>query len=98
MFPLLAVLPFFVWKRQGVLAKFVWLWLACTFLPWLFASVFVRMEANFYVVYSVPALALGAAYLYSLLKCSRMRYLLALLHLVGAGGMFLYYFPYILFR
>ncbi|MFA5366104.1 MAG: glycosyltransferase family 39 protein [Candidatus Bathyarchaeia archaeon] len=93
MFPLLAVLPVVYWvKRHGV-ALLSWLWIAAAFLPWLIAGVFVRIEGNFYVVYSVPFLAIGCAYLYSLIGNRKLRYGLAFAQLAVGLFWFLTFFP-----
>ena len=96
-FPLLAVLPIAYWVKRNGVALLSWLWIAATFLPWLLAGLFVRMEGNFYVVYAVPFLALGCGYLYTLIKNRKLRYGLAISQLAVGLVWFLIYFPIPLF-
>jgi 4-amino-4-deoxy-L-arabinose transferase-like glycosyltransferase len=93
MFPLLAILPVAYWIKRNSVALLSWLWISFSFLPWLVAGLFVRTEANFYVVYSVPFLAIGCAYLYSRIGNRKLRYGLAVSQLAVAAGFFLYYYP-----
>lgn len=93
MFPLLGALVFLWQKGRGKCVSLCWLWLVCSFGPWFIANFFVHLEGNFYVVYSLPALAVGCAYLYSLVRSSRLRWGLALTQLSVGVLFFLYYFP-----
>jgi dolichyl-phosphate-mannose-protein mannosyltransferase len=97
MFPLLALLPLLYWLKRQKVALLSWLWISATFLPWLLAGFFVRTEANFYVMYSVPFLAVGCGYLYSLIKNRKLKYGLALIQLTVGLVWLLYYFPLPLF-
>ena len=83
--------------KKNAVALISWLWLACSFLPWLIAGFFVKTEGNFYVVYSVPFLAIGCAYGYSLIGNRRLKYALAIAQLAVGLVWFLYYFPVRLF-
>ena len=98
MFPLLAVLPVLYWFRRNGLALLSWLCLGFSFVPWLLVGLVVRTEANFYVDSSVPFLALGCAYLYSLIPNRKLKYGLAITQLAVGLVCFLYYFPLPLFR
>ena len=93
MFPLLAALPVVYWVRRNALALLSWLCLCFSFLPWLAAGLVVRTEANFYVDASVPFLALGCAYLYSLVPNRKLKYALAITQLAVGAVFFLWYFP-----
>jgi hypothetical protein len=79
MFPLLMALPVAYVVKKNAVALLSWLWIACSFLPWFVAGFFVRTEGNFYVVYSVPFLAIGCAYGYSLIGNRKLKYSLAML-------------------
>jgi 4-amino-4-deoxy-L-arabinose transferase-like glycosyltransferase len=96
-FPLLAVLPVAYWVKRHNLALLSWLWIAFSYLPWLIAGLAVKTEANFYIVYAVPFLAIGCAYLYSQIKNRKLRWSLACTQLAIALGCFIYYFPISLF-
>jgi predicted membrane-bound dolichyl-phosphate-mannose-protein mannosyltransferase len=96
-FPLLALLPIVYWLKRSKVALLSWLWVGATFLPWLLAGFFVRTEANFYIMYAVPFLAVGCGYLYTLLKNRKLKYGLALTQLVVGLVWLLYYFPLPLF-
>jgi hypothetical protein len=98
MFPLLVALPVMYWFKRNSLALLSWLCMGFSFVPWLVVGFFVRTEANFYVGASVPFLALGCAYLYSLIPNRRLKYALAITQL-GVGVLwFIYYFPIPLIR
>lgn len=97
MFPLLFVLPVVYWFKRNAIALVSWLWLAFNFLPWLLVGFFVRTEANFYVALSAPFLAIGAVYLYSLIKNRKLKYGLAVTQLAIGLIFFLWYFPIPLF-
>jgi predicted membrane-bound dolichyl-phosphate-mannose-protein mannosyltransferase len=73
MFPLLILLPILYWKRREALALLTWLGLAFTYLPWFIAGLYTHIILNFYVVYSVPFLAIGSAYLWSTVKDRRLK-------------------------
>jgi len=98
MFPLLVLLPVAYWVKRNGVALLCWLGLSLTFLPWLAAGFFVRTQANFYVGYSVPFLAVGCAYLYGFIHSRRLRYGLAFAQVAVGLVWFLYYFPLPLFR
>jgi hypothetical protein len=98
MFPMLVLLPLFWLKRKDSVASMCWLWLLCSFGPWFIADFFVRFEANFYIVYSLPALAIGCAYIYSMVKARKLRVGLAFTHLIFGMLIFFYYFPIPLLR
>lgn len=91
MFPLLAALPILYWKRRGALALLTWMWLAICYLPWFFAGLYTHIILNFYVVYSVPFLAIGSAYLWSTVKDKRLKYACASIQL-AVGVLWLVYF------
>jgi 4-amino-4-deoxy-L-arabinose transferase-like glycosyltransferase len=93
MFPLLAALPYFAWKRKDSKLWLLWLWTATTYLPWLIAGFLVRMEANFYIVYSLPTLAIGTSYIFSLITNQKLKWMLATGYFVAASLAFLAYFP-----
>ena len=97
MFPLLVVLPVAYWVKRSGVALLSWLCVGFTFLPWLVAGFFVRTQANFYVGYSVPFLAVGCAYLYSLIGSRRLKYGLAFVQLAVGLLWFMLYFPVPLF-
>ena len=96
-FPLLAALPVVWWFKKNSAALLCWLWVGASFLPWLLAGFFVRMEANFYIGFAVPFIALGCGCLYSQIKSRRLKYALAITQLVGGIVFFLLYFPIPLF-
>ncbi len=98
MFPLLFALPYLYRKTKQVMSLLLELWLATSFLPWFIAGFFVRMEANFYIAYSVPALALGTTYLLTKIKNNRTRQIAGLTYLVLSAIFFIYYFPINIFR
>lgn len=98
MFPLLFILPLLYWKRREGLALLSWLWIAASYLPWFVTGFFVRTEANFYVIYSVPFLAIGSAYLYTFIKNRKLKYGLAITQLLVGLVFFLYFFPLPIFR
>jgi 4-amino-4-deoxy-L-arabinose transferase-like glycosyltransferase len=98
MFPLLVVLPVAYWLKRNSLALISWLCLVFGFGPWLLVGFFVRTEANFYVGASVPFLALGCVYLYSLIKNRRLKYALAITQLAVGLLCVIYYFPLPLIR
>jgi 4-amino-4-deoxy-L-arabinose transferase-like glycosyltransferase len=75
-------------------------WLAGTYLPWILFSLFIqKMTFNYYFMYTVPILAVGAPWFISKL-CLKEQYktatLLCLTLIVGIY--FMYYFPLNLFR
>jgi 4-amino-4-deoxy-L-arabinose transferase-like glycosyltransferase len=96
-FPLLAVLPVMYWVRRNGIALLSWLWIAFSFLPWLIAGLFVKTEANFYIVYSVPFLAIGCAYFYSKIGNRKLRWSLVITQMAVAAICYIYYFPLSLF-
>jgi 4-amino-4-deoxy-L-arabinose transferase-like glycosyltransferase len=91
MFPLLIILPILYWKRKESLALLSWLWLAFTYLPWLFMGFFVKTEINTYIVYSVPFLAIGSAYLWTTLSNKKLKYVLAITQFTVGLIWFIYY-------
>jgi hypothetical protein len=93
MFPLLVLLPVAYWFKRNGLALLSWLCLWFSFVPWLLVGFFVRTEANFYVGASVPFLALGCVYLYSLIPNRKLKYALAFTQLAVGLLCYLYYFP-----
>jgi len=97
MFPLLCLLPVAYWIKRNSIALLSWLCLCFGFLPWFIVGFFVRTEANFYVGASVPFLAVGCAYLYSLIKSRKLKYGLAFTQLAVGLVFFLWYFPIPLF-
>jgi hypothetical protein len=97
MFPLLFALPVVYWFKRNAVALLSWLWIGFSFLPWFIVGFFVRTEANFYVVYSIPFLVIGCAYLYSLVKNRKLRWGLAFAQLGVGLIFFLVYFPIPLF-
>ncbi len=97
MFPLLFALPVVFAKWRSDVALLSWLWVAASFLPWFLVGFVVLMEGNFYIVYSVPFLAIGCGYMYSLIKRRWLRYGLAVTQLAVGLAFFLYYFPLPLF-
>jgi hypothetical protein len=98
MFPLLVVLPVVYWFKRHALALVSWLLLVFSFMPWFLVGFVVRTEANFYVGPSIPFLALGCAYLYSLVPNRKVKYVLAITQLTVGVIFFLYYFPLPFFR
>jgi hypothetical protein len=98
MFPLLITLPILYWVKRNSVALLSWLWISFSFLPWLIAGLFVKTEGNFYIVYSVPFLAIGCTYLYSLIPNRKLKYALAFTQLSVGLLCFLYYFPLPLLR
>jgi 4-amino-4-deoxy-L-arabinose transferase-like glycosyltransferase len=97
-FPLLALLPVAWWIRRNSFALLCWLWIGFNYLPWFIVGFFVRTEANFYISFSVPFLALGSAYLYSFIRNRKLKYGLAATQIIVGVVWFLIYFPIPLLR
>lgn len=74
--------------------------LLATYLPWLWLGMFVqRMTFNYYFLYTVPALCLGIPLLWDMIPLSnKIRWLGMLLQFAFCMGVFMYYFPVVLFR
>ena len=98
MFPLLFMLPLLYWLKRNILAVLSWIWIAICYLPWFAAGFFVMTQANFYVIFSIPFLTIGFAYLYTFIMDRRLKYGLAITQLIIGIIWFLYYFPIPLFR
>ena len=75
-------------------------WLAGTYLPWILFSLFVqKMTFNYYFMYTVPILAIGAPWFISKLNINDKWKNAVLLGLVAVVSIyFMYYFPLNLFR
>ena len=93
MFPLLVALPILYRKLKENISLLLWLTLAFTYLPWLTAGLFFKMESPFYIDSSVPALALGITYLLTKIKQTKTRRTIGLIYLLAAAAFFIYYFP-----
>jgi hypothetical protein len=75
-------------------------WLAGTYLPWIWFSLFIqKMTFNYYFMYTVPILAIGAPWFISKLNINDKWKNAILLGLVAVVSIyFMYYFPLNLFR
>jgi hypothetical protein len=93
MIPLLFALPYLYRKAKQNTALLLWLTLVFTYLPWLIAGFFFKMESPFYIDSSVPALALGITYLLTQIKNTPIRRTVGLLYLIASASFFIYYFP-----
>jgi dolichyl-phosphate-mannose--protein O-mannosyl transferase len=75
-------------------------WVAATYLPWILFSLFVqKMTFNYYFMYTVPVLAMGAPWFISELKLQEKYKTMILLGLLSVVVVyFMYYFPINIFR
>jgi 4-amino-4-deoxy-L-arabinose transferase-like glycosyltransferase len=93
MLPLLVGLPILYRKLKNNIALLLTLILAFSYLPWLAAGFFFKMESPFYIDSSVPALALGTTFLFTQIKNPRTRRTTMILYLIGSTSFFIYFFP-----
>jgi 4-amino-4-deoxy-L-arabinose transferase-like glycosyltransferase len=90
----------FISKKNVEYALLVSCLLLATYLPWLWLGMFVqRMTFNYYFLYTVPALALGIPLLWdTVVKNEKIKWVGMLLQFAVCMGVFMYYFPIVLFR
>ena len=101
MIPTLILCSWYLWKRKEEnFSSFYVGWVITTYLPWLLLGSFVqKMTFNYYFLYTVPALTIGAPWFIGQLKIKekwKNTILVGLLFTVGVY--FMYYFPLNLFR
>jgi|WetSurMetagenome_2_1015567.scaffolds.fasta_scaffold42392_3 hypothetical protein len=99
--PTLALCCWLLLKHKSDLfSKFYLCWLAGSYLPWIVFSLTVqRMTFNYYFIYTVPILCMGAPWFVSKLKLSNKWKNGVLLSLLGVVMVyFIIYFPLNLFR
>ena len=93
MFPLLFALAYLYRKTKQNIPLLLWLTLAFTYLPWLVAGIFFKVESPFYIYSSVPFLALGTTYMLTRIKNKRTRRTAMLLYFTASLTFFIYFFP-----
>jgi 4-amino-4-deoxy-L-arabinose transferase-like glycosyltransferase len=99
--PTLGLCFFLMFKHRMDQFSFLYVgWLIGTYLPWILFSVFVqKMTFNYYFMYTVPMLDIGAPWFISKLGFSERNKLIILAGLLLVTVVyFLYYFPINLFR
>jgi len=75
-------------------------WITVSYVPWLLMGLFVqRMTFNYYILYTIPAFALGIPYFWSKFGLSEnYRTIAMLLHLLFTIVFFFYFFPVMIVR
>ena len=98
MVPLLFALAYLYRKAKQNIPLLLWLTLAFTYLPWLAAGTFFKMESPFYIDSAVPFLALGITYILTQIKNKQARRTAMLLYFTASLSFFIYYFPLTFWR
>ena len=93
MFPLLVALPIMYHKTKENIPLLLWLTLSFTYIPWLIAGCFFKMESPFYIDSAVPILALAITYMLTKIKKQRTRRTIMILYFLASATFFIYYFP-----
>jgi 4-amino-4-deoxy-L-arabinose transferase-like glycosyltransferase len=86
--------------REALFAKFYLGWLTGAYLPWILFGLFIqKMTFNYYFIYTVPILNIGAAWVIQQLPVQE-KYRTAILYvmLFAVAVWFMYYFPLNVFR
>jgi 4-amino-4-deoxy-L-arabinose transferase-like glycosyltransferase len=99
--PTLGLCFFLMFKRRMDQFSFLYVgWIIGTYLPWILFSIFIqKMTFNYYFMYTMPILDIGAPWFISKLGLSDRNKLMLLVGLLLVTGVyFLYYFPINLFR
>ncbi len=75
-------------------------WMLTAYMPWLFLGLFVqRMTFNYYILYTIPAIALGIPYFWrSMPVPDKYKYILVGVHLLLTATFFLGFYPVNLMR
>ena len=93
MAPLIVALPIMYRKLKQNIPLLLWLTLLSTYIPWLIAGFFFKLESPFYIDSAVPILALGITYLLTKIKTQRTRRTAMILYFIASATFFIYYFP-----
>jgi hypothetical protein len=99
--PTLALCIWYLWKKkEDNFPAFYIGWVFITYTPWLLLGSFVqKMTFNYYFIYTVPILNIGAPWFIRQLPLSEKWKTLSLVCLLLVTGVyFLYYFPINIFR
>lgn len=82
--------------KQGILSI---AWILSSYMPWLILGLFIqRMTFNYYFIYTIPSLALGIPYMWSVVKSTKVRDTCMILHLILTIVFFFVFFPITIFR
>jgi 4-amino-4-deoxy-L-arabinose transferase-like glycosyltransferase len=93
MIPLLITLPIMYRKLKENISLLLWLTLICTYIPWLIAGCFFKMESPFYIDSATPILALAITYMLTKIKNKKTRRTTMILYFTASTIFFIYYFP-----
>jgi len=99
--PIIAIAVYnLIKKKDDQLGILLTSWIIVSYVPWLIEGIFVqRFTFNYYILYTIPAFALGIPYVWNtVIKNVKIRRMVMLIHLTLTVVFFLYFFPVVLIR
>lgn len=97
---LIAAIALMLKKKDEGIGVLLFSWIVVTVVPWLVFGAFMqRMSINYYIIYGIPAMALGIPFFWSVIPMKeKHRNAIICIHLLATVLFFLYYYPIIFVR